>query len=451
MIAKPPLFQLTRPLTSADLVDYQAEFEKLQGNILKSHGREASASVFLTFKAGKATAVKRFLRELNVTSAAEQQRQILRFKQDGKSELFVGLCLSAQGYEFLGNSVTSFSPEFQQGMRSAGSRLNDAPVNQWDAKFQGVIHAMILLAHDLAPELTKEMARLQTQGKDLFDESNELGRVMRNAAEDAIEHFGYADGLSQPLFFADQITGLSTGNWDPSAGPNLVLVRDPLGSSDQDCGTYYVFRKLEQNVRGFKQREQALADALNLSGPARELAGAMVVGRFEDGTPVVLTNRAGGATERNDFAYPSVDSQGNKCPFAAHIRKTNPRGDSARLDERARRIVRRGITYGDRTFPERLDSLPEGGVGLLFQCCQSSLADQFEFIQGSWASNDGFAKPDTGKDPVIGQSLAGPFPDLGYPPTWNEVGRTPFSFHGFVTLKGGEYFFAPSISYLKAL
>jgi hypothetical protein len=42
-----------------------------------------------------------------------------------------------------------------------------------------------------------------------------------------------------------------------------------------------VFRKLEQNVRRFKQVEEDPADALELTGDDRERAGAMIVGRFE--------------------------------------------------------------------------------------------------------------------------------------------------------------------------
>jgi Dyp-type peroxidase family len=448
-----PLFEMTRPLTDVDVRAYEADLERLQGNVLKSHGREAAAHVFLTFRPGKETEVKRFLRELQITSAAEQQRQIRRFKEDGTGALFVGLYLSARGYGYLGASTAGFSEEFQGGMRAAGGRLNDVPVARWEPEYRREIHAMILLARDDVAELTAALASVQRLGDGLADVSVEMGQVMRNAAEDPIEHFGYADGLSQPLFFADQIAP-PTKHWDPSAGPSLVLVKDPLGSADQDCGTYFVFRKLEQNVRGFKQREEALADALRLTGDAREWAGALVVGRFRDGTPVALTDRAGGTTEKNDFAYPTLDPQGGKCPFVAHIRKTNPRGDSASRGgtleaERKRRIARRGITYGPRTPPGA--PVPEAGVGLLFQCCQSSLADQFEFIHGKWANNDGFVNAGTGRDPLIGQSPDGSFPHASYPPAWNASGRIPFDFHGFITLRGGEYFFAPSLTYVKNL
>ena len=43
---KIPLYMLDRPLTSADLFTYCNELAALQGNILKSHGREATVSVF---------------------------------------------------------------------------------------------------------------------------------------------------------------------------------------------------------------------------------------------------------------------------------------------------------------------------------------------------------------------------------------------------------------------
>ena len=77
--------------------------------------------------------------------------------------------------------------------------------------------------------------------------------------------------------------------WDPSEPLKRVLVADPATNAADSFGSYFVFRKLEQNVRGFKVREQELADALGLVGDERERAGAMAVGRFEDGTPLALS------------------------------------------------------------------------------------------------------------------------------------------------------------------
>ena len=121
----------------------------------------------------------------------------------------------------------------------------------------------------------------------------------------------------------------------------------------------------------------------------------------------------------NDFTYASdaalPDAFPAKCPFQAHIRKTNPRGDIARQfklpaeadrDERRRRVVRRGITYGSRD--NGMKDSPTGDVGLLFQCYQRSIPDQFAFMQSSWANSPDFVRPGgTGQDSVIGQGSRG--------------------------------------------
>jgi deferrochelatase/peroxidase EfeB len=157
----------------------------------------------------------------------------------------------------------------------------------------------------------------------------------------------------------------------------------------------------------------------------------------------------------NNFNYsnPKTDPHGNRCPFTAHIRKANPRGELEGLEqERRRRIARRGIPYGDPTPPgDDLDSLPEFGVGLLFQCCQADLHEQFETLQKVWANNSESPFKTTGKDPVIGESSDGTFPKIVFPKAWDDTAKKRFDFHGYVTMKGGEYFFAPSISFLRSL
>jgi deferrochelatase/peroxidase EfeB len=94
------------------------------------------------------------------------------------------------------------------------------------------------------------------------------------------------------------------------------------------------------------------------------------------------------------------------------------------------------------------------GVGLLFQSYQASIEKQFERIQKTWANNESFpnfdsAKPD-GLDLIIGQ---GNYPSTNsYQTVWDGTDVTDVksaSFDKFVTMKGGEYFFAPSIGFLK--
>ena len=87
-----------------------------------------------------------------------------------------------------------------------------------------------------------------------------------------VEHFGFADNISQPLFFekdvAKHMTGSGRRAWDSSAGPNLVLVQDPYGGANA-CGSYLVFLKLEQNVRDFALKVQDLALQFGTGGRHR--------------------------------------------------------------------------------------------------------------------------------------------------------------------------------------
>lgn len=169
-----------------------------------------------------------------------------------------------------------------------------------------------------------------------------------------------------------------------------------------------VFRKLEQNVKSFWESLEELSKKHSI--PLDE-AGVMAVGRFEDGTPVVPTSTIDPDAHPNDFHF-DQDPNEEKCPFHAHIRKTNPRGDVPRIIgapgefKRARRIVQRGITYGSRPDLNGEESAQRlsAGVGLLFMCFQSNL-DQF-VIQQEGSDSNSFVQGGTGVDAVIEQNGA---------------------------------------------
>ncbi len=184
----------------------------------------------------------------------------------------------------------------------------------------------------------------------------------------------------------------------------------------------------------------------------------MIVGRFRDGTPVSLSPTSGWyPVEDNDFTF-FQDRHGARCPLHAHIRKVNPRGDTLKesepLDDRERRITRRSITYGRRSpVPAAFEpspALPSKDVGLLFMCFQASIRRQFAFIQKRWCNDKHFLVSNTGIDVLVGQGL-----DSGSPQHWNAQYNNretiPFDFHGFVRMKGGEFFFAPSLPFLRRL
>jgi deferrochelatase/peroxidase EfeB len=192
----------------------------------------------------------------------------------------------------------------------------------------------------------------------------------------------------------------------------------------------------------------ALTELSSESNSSLEKAGAMAVGRFRDGTPLVPSLTPDPEADPNDFHYGLQDRDGAQCPFHAHIRKTNPRGDLPDSDlERAKRIVRRGITYDDRSDGDSSTATPSKGVGLLFMCFQANL-DQFVIQQEGSDGND-FARIGTGFDAVIGQYHGtGPEP---VEQTWPSTGDVKFKMVNFVRMRGGEYFFAPSMTFLKGL
>lgn len=183
-----------------------------------------------------------------------------------------------------------------------------------------------------------------------------------------------------------------------------------------------------------------------------------------------MSDEAKGAAPPNDFNYDA--DPGIRCPFHGHIRKTNPRGSGgfeAPPAERQHLMVRRGIPYedeprlvhptdipGSESVPD-FDAnagplLPTGKVGLLFMAYNRELATQFEFTQQTWANNNGFpaggAPPKL--DPIIGQGAAVSQP---WPKVWDDpaLPTVPQQFQGFVHMRGGEYFFAPSLIFLKSL
>lgn len=428
--------------------------DDLQANILKGHGRPHSQHVFFRFDADHRPAIRDALAALPITSASAQLEATRQRHLDGSDGgTVVLLLISHSGYDALGVTPARApgDPAFTAGMADAS--FDDA--GTWDAPFRERIDAMLLVAHsdpttaaDTAVDLAATL--VNAGAKEI---AREIGTALFRDGQ-GIEHFGYVDGRSQPLMLQDEIDRERADQgapfvWDPRFGPlEIALVPDPGGASGDSYGSYLVFRKLEQNVARFHQMEDKLAGDLNFVTPDQKpLAGAMIVGRFRDGTPVTASKQALGAPHvANNFVFAS-DQSGARCPFQGHIRKTNPRGDSGAAQERLHLMARRGIPYGQRA-PDLSDE-PDGGVGLLFMAYNRDIGNQFAFTQSLWANNAGFARTGTGRDPVIGSGPAGH--------RWRQVWDDPTSaviasdIDECVTMKGGEYFFAPSLSFITGL
>jgi Dyp-type peroxidase family len=439
----------------------------LQGNILREHGRDHGILLFLEFDKAKQMEVKagiRWFAETYVTTAAAQDRDVKR------ANLFAGFYLSKFGYKKIGYWPGRFDTRhFAGGMKEARRFLNDPPAQDWEPAYQKDLDGLIFLAHNDWPTLQKKAAAIQKElaPRSLMVVHQEVVRRLRNKAGHEIEHFGYPDGISDPLFYKADLAKVKRTPYDPAAPLGLVLTKDPYAPAEQQalsCGSFLVLRKLHQDVEGFQQALQDLAKALGVN---KDLAGAYVVGRFKDGTPVVKHPRPvlrPGQPLDNDFDY-AGDPDGLKCPLHAHIRKMNPRGSARQQDptEAKHRIVRWSLSYGVK--PDCRTSTGKD-VGMMFLCFQADIRNQFAFLQNKWGNNHDFVRVGVGPDPLIGQGK-GSVSDSDqcggedeeetstghYPVEWGKGTPRPkeLDFPRFVTLKGGEYFFAPSLAFLKSV
>lgn len=458
--------------------DTAAMLAELQPNILKGHARDHLTLLFLRFD--QTAAARAFVRGLAVSttgrplmkSARTHLEEIAAFKATGTPGTpYVGLGLTAAGYAALGIPASQHPRDrsFRRGMQQAP--LGDPPPSRWEPHLRGGLHAVVLVADATRASRDRALARVRAlvrRTREIAILGEETGQGMRNADGDCVEHFGFVDGRSQPLFLKEDLgeeIGRTDGAtvWNPGLGAGRAIVPDRAAPVPRvQFGSYLVFRKLEQNVQLFMREKAALAERLHLAPADVARAGAMIIGRFEDGTPLALQRTAGMHNPvPNDFTYNS-DPDGTKCPLFAHIRKVNPRGSGSFSEVRERRhlMVRRAQTYGVRTDgvqDGRLSTKPTGGVGLLFMAFNASIAEQYEFVQQAWANNPWF--------PVVGPGDRAPGPDLlagqgarpriTCPLTWGTGQDHPTATKAVappapvVAMKGGEYFFMPSLAFLR--
>jgi deferrochelatase/peroxidase EfeB len=321
------------------------------------------------------------------------------------------------------------------------------------------------------------------------------------------EHFGYTDAIGDPVFegeypgrderAAAQGNGAfdGAGKWRPLATGEFLLgypdeaqeiagAAMPLSFSRN--GTFMAYRKLHQNVDAFRKFIDATAaDLAKVWGlpvaDAGEVLVAKMAGRWSDGVPLA---RAPTVAEWNKFnaKYPGLDPrkdrrsyeerelalrdfmykddpQGLRCPLTSHMRRVNtrdmlaPTGTEGSVLNNRRRILRRGLPYGDSSPGVSDDA--EHGIIMLVVC--ASLFRQYEFVQQQWINYglDSSAGNDT--DPLVGNHATGgaqgpkaKFVIASDPKT----GRPPFIANGlpqFVETRGGEYFFVPSMTALRMI
>ena len=329
---------------------------------------------------------------------------------------------------------------------------------------------------------------------------------------DRLEHFGFIDGISQPAI--DWKAARNPGDADVLEYGNLISAGEfllgytneyglyeqrPLLAPEQDPdrilapagdapgmrdfarnGTFLVFRQLDQDVAGFWR----FASAKDPKSQGAALAEAMVGRKLGTGDPLVTKATAGiqgvGPDPRdirgNGFTFYS-DPEGLSCPIGAHIRRANPRtadmpggkqGLISRLlrmlgfkhgppredivsSSRFHRILRRGRSYGAFVEPTQAGSSP---AGLHFICLNANLSRQFEFIQNAWLVNPTFDGLSGESDPLLGNRLdfppGHPTDNFTLPQATGQCRRIS-SLPQFITVRGGAYFFLPSMRALRYL
>jgi deferrochelatase/peroxidase EfeB len=476
-----------RPVAWPDLGDprVKALLADVPGNILKGHGRVFSAMQFVRFT--DPAAARRWAADIgaHITTAAQQQEQTERWRaaqapaatpealQTAAQDFFVGLYFTASGWAKLGLPLAADASEaFRFGLLKnnhnvergrAGRKLRDQE-GEWEPGYEQELHALLLVAFDepaRAPAEAFFSAAIQrgelerdTQGNltapgetggRLYDEGGVTGRR-------EVEHFGFRDGISQLHFLPPTVPGKSLRRDDLYPLRQVLVPLEQITGRAEDrevCGSFLVWRKLEQQVREFQDGIGKLAAHFgDETERGKERARGWVVGRFRDGTPLALhDDPANRPTNRFDYDLPGdAGPEGGKfCPFHAHVRKMNPRGDHRpnAVPPRNRLPVRRSVPFGRRAMRSTggreliVDQLPEVGekVGLLFMAFVAGIEDQFEHLIQEWANAGHFPWPSPA-DPLVGRTEE---PDVALP---RPSGGQMTSFPRCVLPRGGAYLFA---------
>jgi Dyp-type peroxidase family len=377
-------------------------------------------------------------------------------------DAWLNVALTYHGLEALGvpaASLATFAPEFREGMAARAGQLGDVGVNapeKWEGPL-GTPDVHVALAV-VAREAT-DLAELLEKARACRDDLPGVRMVWRQdcyALPTEREAFGFRDGISHPAVEGSGIPGSNpheapvktgeflTGYVDETGDTAPVPQPDVLGRN----GTYLVFRKLHQDVAGFRRYLKA-----HSATPAEEeLLAAKLVGRWRSGAPLALApdhddpELGADPTRNNDFAYRAEDDRGLRCPIGSHIRRMNPRDAVVTGEVRLHRMIRRGTSYGP-LLPEGVLDDDGADRGLCFVFVGAHIARQFEFVQAQWVS-DGRAFGAPGEvDPLVGPNDGAGELTIPARPIRRRLTDLP----RFVTTRGGEYCFAPSLPALRWL
>ena len=492
--------------------DPEVDLADIQGNVLAGFNKDHQRLLF--FRVGDTARARAWLATIVDETATTEE--VLAFndlfrraraRRHGAEvatpqSSWLNIAFTHPGLAALGvpeTELVMFPEAFRQGMAARAQLLGDvdesAPA-RWVGPFASSdVHGLLLLAAD-SPTVVDRLASAHTQRmaahgvRVVFDDT---GRV--RADQPGHEHFGFKDGVSQPgirgvtrrqnpdddeqgvpgqdllwpgEFVLGYPTQIATPDPDSHQGANVnpgpISRSGPAWTAD---GSYLVFRRLRQDVAGFRR---FVAGAATDQGVSTERLGAKLVGRYPSGAPLERTedepddfdpSKADPSRKDptildpkkiNNFEFASDDADGKLVPRAAHIRKAYPRDEKTpqggEADTQTHRILRRGIPYGE-SFREGAPAGSAAGAGadrgLLFLGYQASFERQFEFVTSQWLNKPDHPERGDGHDPILSQAVrTKQFTLPGGGPAHLTMQR-------FVFTTGGAYLFQPSITALHRL
>lgn len=466
----------------------------VQGGILQPYADITHGAV-LMFTFDTTLAASRFLAltEGHITSHLDA---------NGKVDVCRNLSFTLSGLRICGLSedeIELFPEDFRQGMAERAGLLGDVRSNhprRWrlprrrdpaaipdsSAIELSTVHAVMQLrcaaqgeealqtveVMDDAHPLRSEVEYWSGQGNAGIHLSavQSLKRQLRQEGGQpvVVEHFGYADGGSDPEINPGAEEGkrvhlgefvLGHSNAADTMDAEAAAASSEIGKARlgwMKNGSFLVMRKYRQYV---ERLEHAVKKAGEDMVPKPEDPHAFVeevyaklMGRDRRGNPLTPTAPTGGP---NDFDF-ELDPQGQSCPLHAHIRRANPRlnpGDMARRP----RLMRRSMPYGPGSDAGNADR------GLLFMAYNASFSEQFEVIQRWLAGGNSTGASSGPSCPIVG------VPENGFPRHFRfegkdervvnvalESGTQLFEEAEPITrLEWGMYLFSPSLAALRRL
>jgi Dyp-type peroxidase family len=466
------------------------DVDEIQGNVLPGFSKDHQTLLLLNIVdpaaagrwLGRLVPHIATLREVHDFKRLFEQTRQRRGAEGSVHSLWVNIAFSAAGLSKLGiDPVDIADAAFREGMSRRAALLGDpvdprmpGHVSHW--RFGGaepVPDILLLIAGDDAGCVARETARLLAEARPGVQVAFEQRGAVLPPPLRNHEPFGYADGISQPRLrgrLSERVDDFFTprtpdGEVAPSLrGTGLVWPGEfvfgypeegPHGTPGPASvggppwmrnGSFLVLRCYRQDVERFGSFLQDSTARLSRQYPelrdltARRL-GAFMFGRWQSGAPLELCPDSDdpllGEDEMRNNQF-SFSPSAKPCPYAAHIRRANPRNDPGATGEAQRhRMLRRGIPYSDGT--ER---------GLLFIAYMTSIERQFEFLFRHWFNNPDFGNKNAGVDPIFGAAATGrPF----MVPVDGRGAGPVLTLPVWATSIGGGYFFAPSISALAQL